>query len=50
MYDFFGLVGLFIVKAKILMRYLWGSDRILDWDDFIFEENKENWIIFFKDL
>lgn len=32
------------------MRHLWGSDRTLDWDDPIPEENKENWITFFKDL
>lgn len=49
-YDFFGLVGLFIVRVKILMWYLWGSEQKFDWDDFIFEENRENWIIFFKDL
>ena len=49
-YDPLGLAGPFTVRAKILMRHLWGSDRKLDWDDPIPEENKENWITFFKDL
>ena len=46
--DPLGLVGPFTVKAKILMRHLWGSDQKLDWDDPIPLENKENWITFFK--
>ena len=49
-YDLLGIAGPFTVRAKILMRHLWGSDRKLDWDDPIPEENKENWITFFKDL
>ena len=49
-YDPLGLAGPFTVRAKILMRHLWGSDRKLDWDDPIPEENKENWITFFKNL
>ena len=32
------------------MRHLWGSDQKLDWDDPIPEENRENWITFFKGL
>ena len=50
LYDPLGLAGPLTVRAKILMRHLWGSDRKLDWDDPIPEENKENWITFFKDL
>ena len=49
-YDPFGLAGPFTIRAKILMRHLWGSDQKLDWDDPIPEENRENWITFFKDL
>ena len=49
-YDPLGLDGPFTVRAKILMRHLWGSDQKLDWDDPIPEENRENWITFFKDL
>ena len=49
-YDPLGLAGPFTVRAKILMRHLWGSDQKLDWDDPIPEENRENWITFFKDL
>ena len=40
-----GLAGPFTVRAKILMRHLWGSDQKLDWDDPIPEENRENWIL-----
>ena len=39
-YDPLGLAGPFTVGAKILMRHLWGSNRKLDWDDPIPEENK----------
>ena len=49
-YDPLGLAGPFTVRAKILMRHLWGSEQKLDWDDPIPEENRENWITFFKDL
>ena len=49
-YDPLGLAGSFTVRAKILMRHLWGIDQKLDWDDPIPEENRENWINFFKDL
>ena len=49
-YDPLGLAGPFTVRAKILMRHLWGSDQKLDWDDPIPEENRENWVTFFKDL
>ena len=49
-YDLLGLAGPFTVRAKIPMRHLWGSDRKLDWDDPIPEENNENWITFIKDL
>ena len=49
-YDPLGLTGPFTVKAKILMRHLWGSDQKLDWDDPIHEQNRKNWITFFKDL
>ena len=49
-YDPLGLAGPFTVRAKILMRHLWGSDQKLDWDDPIPEENRENRVTFFKDL
>ena len=49
-YDPLGLAGPFTVRAKILLRHLWGSDQKLDWDDPIPEENRENYIAFFKDL
>lgn len=39
-YDFFGLIGLFIVRVKILMRELWGIENKLGWDDVIFERYK----------
>ena len=32
LYDPLGLAGPFTVRAKILMRHLWGSDWKLDWD------------------
>ena len=48
--DPLGLAGLFTVRTKILMRHMWGSDRKLEWDVPIPEEDKENWITFFKDL
>ncbi|KAL9971987.1 hypothetical protein ACROYT_G018218 [Oculina patagonica] len=49
-FDPLGLAVPFTVRAKSLMRHLWGSDQKLDWDDPIPEENRENWITFFKDL
>ena len=40
-YDPLGLAGPFTVRVKILLLHLWGSERKLDWDDPIPEENKE---------
>ena len=49
-YDPLGLAGPFTVRAKILLRRLWGTEPKLDWDDPIPEENQQNWSIFFNDL
>ena len=48
-YDPLGLAGPFIVRAKILMRQLWGM-KSLSWDDVIPEIYKKGWIAFFKDM
>ena len=49
-YDPLGLAGPFTVRAKIILRRLWGTEPKLDWDDPIPEENQQNWSIFFNDL
>ena len=49
-YDPLGLAGPFTVRAKIMMRKLWGSELKLDWDDPIPDEARQGWIEFFKDL
>ena len=49
-YDPLGLAGPYTVRAKILMRKLWTNETKLDWDDPIPEENRREWVIFFKDL
>ena len=49
-YDPLGLSGPFTVRAKIMMRQIWASDIKMNWDDPIPEENKRDWIMFFKEL
>lgn len=49
-YDPLGLAGPFTVRAKIMMRQIWASDVKIDWDDPIPEENRRDWIMFFKEL
>ena len=49
-YDPLGLAGPFTVRAKIMMRRLWGSETKLDWDDPVPKECRRSWIEFFSDL
>ena len=49
-YDPLGLAGPFTVRAKIMMRRLWGSEAKLDWDDPVPEDVRRSWIEFFRDL
>ena len=49
-YDPLRLAGPFTVRAKIMMRKLWGSKPKLDWDDPVPEEFRRGWIEFFRDL
>ena len=49
-YDPLGLSGPFTVRAKIMMRQIWASDIKMKWDDPIPEENKQDCIMFFKEL
>ena len=49
-YDPLGLADPFTVRAKILMRRLWGSETKFDWDDPVPEEFRRSWIEFFRDL
>lgn len=32
------------------MRWLWFYNLKLEWDDFIFDEDYQNWVNFFQDL
>ena len=47
-YDPLGLVAPFTIKAKILLRKMWGIK--LDWDDSMPENMRKDWIEFFKEL
>ena len=49
-YDPLGLAGPFTVRAKILMRRLWGSETKFDWDDPVPKEFRRSWIEFFRHL
>ena len=40
----------FIVKAKILLRKLWGQDKKIGWDEPIPEQFRREWITFFIEL
>ncbi|XP_068756184.1 uncharacterized protein [Montipora capricornis] len=42
-YDPLGLTGPFTVRAKILMRELWGIENKLGWDDAVPERYKQYW-------
>ena len=42
-----GLVAPFMVRAKIMLRKLWGRDEKLDWDDAMPERE---WVTFFEEL
>ena len=49
-YDQLGLAGPFTVRAKILMRELWGIENKLGWDDAIPERYKQHCRQFCKDM
>ena len=49
-YDPMGLVPPFTVRAKMMLRKLWGHENKLDWDDPIPEHLKREWITFFEEL
>jgi len=49
-YDPLGLAGPFTVRAKILMRQLWGIEEKLHWDDPIPDKYKRDWTQFCQDL
>ena len=49
-YDPLGLAGPFTVRAKILMRELWGIENKLGWDDAIAERYKQYCRQFFQDM
>ena len=38
------------LSEKIMMRQIWASDIKMNWDDPFPEENKRDWIMFFKEL
>ena len=46
-YDPMGLIALFTVRAKILMRKLWQVPKQIGWDYPIPTEHKIKWIEFF---
>lgn len=51
MYDPVGLIGPFLLRAKLLMRELWkGIAKALGWDDVIPEDHLAAWMKFFHDL
>ena len=50
-YDPLGLATPFTIKAKLLMRELWGvGGKYLEWDDDIPSSIKVKWISFFQEL
>ena len=49
-YDPMGLMSPFTVRAKILLRKLWGQEKKLGWDDPIHEHLRQEWETFFADL
>lgn len=49
-YDPLGLAGPFTVRAKILMRELWGIENKLGWDDALPERYEQHWKQFCQDM
>ena len=49
-YDPLGLAGPFTVRAKILLRQLWGMEEKLNWDDPIPDNYTRDWKQFCQDL
>ena len=49
-YDPLGLAGPFTVRAKILLRQLWGMEEKLNWDDPIPDKYTRDWKQFCQDL
>ena len=49
-YDPLGLISPFTVRAKMMLRKLWGQDERLDWDDAIPDHLGHDWITFFEEL
>ena len=49
-YDPLGLAGPFTVRAKILLRQLWGMEEKLKWDDPIPDKYTRDWKQFCQDL
>lgn len=49
-YDPLGLAAPVTVRAKILMRQLWATEKKLGWDDPVPEKQRINWLEFFQDL
>ena len=49
-YDPMGLVSPFTIRAKIMLRKLWGQENKLDWDDPSPDHLKREWITFFEEL
>ena len=48
-YDPMGLISPFTVRAKIMLRKLWGQEKKLDWDDPIPERLRQEWAVFFQE-
>ena len=49
-YDPMGLVAPFTVRAKSMLRKLWGQDEKLDWDDAMPERLRREWVTFFEEV
>ena len=49
-YDPLGLAGPFTVRAKILMRELWGIENNIGWDDALPERYEQHWKHFCQDM
>lgn len=49
-YDPLGIVSLFTVRAKIMLRKLWGQDQQLCWDDPVPESIAREWLAFFQEV
>lgn len=49
-YDPMGLISPFTVRAKIMLRKLWGLEKKLEWDDPIPECFRQEWMFFFEEL